>query len=122
MLLDNCQLFCQLLCEVIAGKEHTEKVRELMQGKSSIMIPVACSFAAEPVYVVTSTLHNMLHKHCDQDSQIIATVAEQLDSFDKWYHHPRVYRARMETYEKMGSFMDSLGRDQLESVRKMFTS
>ena len=95
-MLDNCQLFCQLLAQTISGKENSEQIRMVLKKKSILKLPVALSYVAAPAYHLMATLHHALPRSTSIEAlQEFREQADKvLDNFERFFYHPELYAAR----------------------------
>ena len=95
-MVENCQLFCGLLAETIAGEENGEKIRDTIEGKSMLKLSVAASWVATPAYHLMATLHHAVPRSSSllARSKFCRRADCILEAFEKLQYHPRVYAAR----------------------------
>ena len=96
IMLDNCQLFCQLLAQTISGKENAEQIRIVLKKKSILKLPVALSYVAAPAYHLMATLHHALPRSSPNEyrNEFFEHADRILEQFEKFFYHPQLYAAR----------------------------
>ncbi|KAI9891415.1 MAG: hypothetical protein M1814_002734 [Vezdaea aestivalis] len=124
LMIDNCQLFSQMLAEAIGGRENVVVIRNLFAKKSMMKIPVAGSWVMAPAYHLVSTVHHIargsypssVHK-CDDGpwncvacsvGSLIRTFDEGFDQLEKFQYHPRIYGSRQQTSRDVDQFFEKL--------------
>ena len=97
IIIDNCQLFCQLFAQTIGGKENAEQIRIVLKKKSLMKLPVALSYVAAPAYHLIATLHHALPKIGDSSmflNWFHEDADQMLKKFENFFYHPEVYAGR----------------------------
>lgn len=121
LLIDNCQLFSQLLAETIGGRDNVEQVRRILNKKSGMGLPIAASWLAGPAYHFMAVVHHTLPKisstHDCGSNGFCADCSAQslhqrldhiLEDWEKFYYHPRVYGSREKTAQDIDAMFEKL--------------
>lgn len=119
LLIDNCQLFSQLLAETIGGRDNVEQVRSILNKKSGMGLPIAASWLAGPAYHFMAVVHHALPKisstHDCGSNGFCADCSAQslhqrfdhmLEGWEKFYYHPRVYGSREKTAQDIDAMFE----------------